>query len=215
MEPNSPTLQRISRCGIVAAVRVQDASQVPGSVESLLAGGLDVAEIAMSMNGGIRMLESAAALFGGAMLLGAGTVLDAETARFCILAGAQFLVSPSLTLSVIEMGSRYGIPVLCGAMTPTEVVAAWSAGAACVKVFPADALGGPQYIRSLKRVLPHVELMPMGGVSLASANDYLEAGSFALGIGSDLVPPTADRNRIEERAHAFKEVIVNARRGGQ
>lgn len=147
------------------------------------------------------------------MLLGAGTVLDAETARMCILSGAEFLVSPSLSLPVIEMGSRYGVPVFSGALTPTEVITAWSAGAVCVKVFPAGALGGPHYIRLLKAGLPYVELMPMGGVSLASAGEFLEAGSFALGVGSDLVSPVADKKEIVMRACAFKAVVLDSRKG--
>jgi 2-dehydro-3-deoxyphosphogluconate aldolase/(4S)-4-hydroxy-2-oxoglutarate aldolase len=125
------------------------------------------------------------------ILVGAGTVLDAETARMCILEGAQFVVSPALNLQTIEMCHRYSIAVLPGALTPTEIVTAWQAGADVVKVFPASALGGAKYLTALKGPLPQVDLIPTGGVSLATAADFLAAGAFALGVGSDLVDTKA------------------------
>ena len=125
------------------------------------------------------------------ILIGAGTVLDAETARMCILEGAQFIVSPALNFNTIEICHRYSIAVLPGALTPTEVVNAWQAGADVVKVFPASALGGAKYLTALKGPLPQVKLIPTGGVSLATAKDFLEAGAFALGVGSDLVDAKA------------------------
>jgi 2-dehydro-3-deoxyphosphogluconate aldolase/(4S)-4-hydroxy-2-oxoglutarate aldolase len=121
------------------------------------------------------------------ILIGAGTVLDPETARMCILEGAQFVVSPALNVKTIEMCHRYGIAVLPGALTPTEIVTAWEAGADVVKIFPASALGGAKYLKSVKAPLPQVEMIPTGGVSLATAADFLEAGAFALGVGADLV----------------------------
>ncbi|MCL2659409.1 MAG: 2-dehydro-3-deoxyphosphogluconate aldolase, partial [Acidobacteriaceae bacterium] len=121
------------------------------------------------------------------ILIGAGTVLDAETARMCILEGAKFVVSPALNLPTIEMCHRYSVAVLPGALTPTEVVTAWQAGADVVKIFPASAVGGAKYLAALKAPLPQVEMVPTGGVSLATAAEFLEAGAFALGVGSDLV----------------------------
>ena len=121
------------------------------------------------------------------ILIGAGTVLDAETARMCILEGAQFVVSPALKVPTIEMCHRYGVAVLPGALTPTEIVTAWEAGADVVKIFPASALGGAKYLKSVKAPLPQVEMIPTGGVSLATAAEFLEAGAFALGVGADLV----------------------------
>jgi 2-dehydro-3-deoxyphosphogluconate aldolase/(4S)-4-hydroxy-2-oxoglutarate aldolase len=121
------------------------------------------------------------------ILVGAGTVLDPETARMCILEGAQFVVSPALNLKTIEMCHRYSIAVLPGALTPTEIVTAWQAGADVVKVFPANAMGGAKYLTSLKGPLPQVEMIPTGGVMLGTAAEFLEAGAFALGVGSDLV----------------------------
>jgi 2-dehydro-3-deoxyphosphogluconate aldolase/(4S)-4-hydroxy-2-oxoglutarate aldolase len=125
------------------------------------------------------------------ILIGAGTVLDPETARICILEGARFVVSPALNLRTIEMCQRYSIAVLPGALTPTEIVTAWQAGADVIKVFPASALGGAKYLKSIKAPLPQVELIPTGGVSLTSAREFLEAGAFALGVGADLVDPRA------------------------
>jgi 2-dehydro-3-deoxyphosphogluconate aldolase / (4S)-4-hydroxy-2-oxoglutarate aldolase len=121
------------------------------------------------------------------ILIGAGTVLDAETARMCILEGAQFVVSPALNIATIEMCHRYSVAVLPGALTPTEIVTAWQAGADVVKVFPASAMGGPKYLTSLKGPLPQIEMIPTGGVMLGTAAEFLEAGAFALGVGSDLV----------------------------
>jgi 2-dehydro-3-deoxyphosphogluconate aldolase/(4S)-4-hydroxy-2-oxoglutarate aldolase len=121
------------------------------------------------------------------ILIGAGTVLDAETARACILEGAKFVVSPALNVKTIEMCHRYSIAALPGALTPTEVVNAWQAGADVVKIFPASAMGGAKYLSSLKAPLPQVEMIPTGGVSLDTAKSFLDAGAFALGVGADLV----------------------------
>jgi 2-dehydro-3-deoxyphosphogluconate aldolase/(4S)-4-hydroxy-2-oxoglutarate aldolase len=151
------------------------------------------------------------------ILVGAGTVLDAETARMCMLEGAQFVVSPALNLKTIEMCHRYSIPVLPGALTPTEVVTAWQAGADVIKVFPASALGGAKYLKSLKAPLPQVEMIPTGGVSLATAKEFLEAGSFALGVGADLVDTKAmaegKPEKITESAKKYLEIVREFRKG--
>ena len=123
------------------------------------------------------------------LLIGAGTVLDAETARACMLEGAQFIVSPGTNLKTIEMCRRYSCPVMPGALTPTEVMHAWEAGADLIKLFPASAMGGAKYIRSLKAPFPQVNFIPTGGISLATADDFLSAGAFALGVGADLADP--------------------------
>ena len=145
------------------------------------------------------------------MLIGAGTVLDPETARACILEGAQFVVSPALNVKTIEMCHRYGVAVLPGALTPTEIVTAWEAGADVVKVFPASALGGAKYLQSIKAPLPQVELIPTGGVSQATAMEFLEAGAFALGVGADLVDPKAiakgTPETITENAKKYLEIV--------
>ena len=152
------------------------------------------------------------------MLIGAGTVLDPETARMCILEGAQFVVSPALNVKTIEMCHRYGVAVLPGALTPTEIVTAWEAGADVVKVFPASALGGAKYLKSIKAPLPQVELIPTGGVSQATALDFLQAGAFALGVGADLVDPKAiakgTPETITENARKYLEIVRSFRASG-
>jgi 2-dehydro-3-deoxyphosphogluconate aldolase/(4S)-4-hydroxy-2-oxoglutarate aldolase len=152
-------------------------------------------------------------------VVGAGTVLDQETARACILAGAQFVVSPALNMGTIQMCRRYSVAALAGALTPTEVVNAWEAGADVVKVFPCGAIGGPAYIRALRAPLPQIPLMPSGGVSLANAADFIKAGSFALGVGSDLIDAKAIfeedwatlATSVTARAREYERVIEEAR----
>jgi 2-dehydro-3-deoxyphosphogluconate aldolase / (4S)-4-hydroxy-2-oxoglutarate aldolase len=150
------------------------------------------------------------------ILIGAGTVLDPETARMCMLEGAQFIVSPALNLKTIEMCHRYSIPVLPGALTPTEVVTAWQAGADVIKVFPASALGGAKYLKSLKAPLPQVEMIPTGGVSLETAKEFLEAGAFALGVGADLVAVKAiaagEPEKITATAKKYLEIVREFRK---
>ncbi len=145
------------------------------------------------------------------LLLGAGTVLDPETARACILEGAQFIVSPALNLATIELCHRYSVPVLPGALTPTEIVTAWQAGADMVKVFPANALGGAPYLRALKAPLPQIELIPTGGISLTTAADFLDAGAAALGVGADLVDHAAIASNqphlITEKARQYLSIV--------
>jgi 2-dehydro-3-deoxyphosphogluconate aldolase/(4S)-4-hydroxy-2-oxoglutarate aldolase len=203
-------VNRIWECGLVPAVRVKSEVEVLRVLEALLAGGIVVAEIAMSMDNPIRALTAAVTEFGDKMLLGAGTVLDSETARICILSGAQFLVSPSLNTLVIEMCNRYSVAALPGALTPTEIVAAWTAGADCVKVFPASAMGGTSYIRSLGAPLPQIKLMPMGGVSLETGGDYFAAGSYALGVGNDLTS-AGDSLSIQNRARQYVAKVAESR----
>ncbi len=169
----------------------------------------------MTVPGAIRIIEEVARHLGSEAVVGAGTVLDEATARECISAGAQFIVSPALNLNAISCCQQYGIVVMPGALTPTEVVTAWSAGADYVKVFPAGALGGPSYIKALKAPLPDIPLVPTGGVSLKTAADFILAGATALGVGSDLVDTKALRNGedhlITQRAHQFVEIVREAR----
>jgi 2-dehydro-3-deoxyphosphogluconate aldolase/(4S)-4-hydroxy-2-oxoglutarate aldolase len=142
-------------------------------------------------------------------------VLDGETARACILAGAQFVVSPALNLATIEVCRRYSIAVIPGALTPTEIVSAWTAGADVVKVFPCGALGGASYIKSLKAPLPHIEMIPTGGVSVKTAADFIKAGALALGVGADLVDTKAIRDgnarAVTDKAREYVRVVQEAR----
>ena len=212
----SQVLESIRACGIVPAVRVETKAQVLCALKALSEGGIQVAEIAMSMAGAARLMDAALSEFGESMVIGAGTVLDPETARACILSGAKFIVSPTLNTATIEICRRYSVTIIPGALSPTEILAAWSAGADCVKVFPASALGGAAYIRAVKAPLPQVELLPMGVVSLETAGDYMKAGSLALGVGNDLVAISELRDAcgatIAVRARQYRAKIEEARK---
>ena len=209
------TLHRIIEVGIVPVVRTASSEEALQAVEAIKAGGVPVVEITMTVPGALRVIEKVAARYGADVLVGAGTVLDAETARACILAGAEFIVSPALNLDTIAMCRRYGKVVMPGALTPTEVLAAWQAGADFVKVFPCDSVGGAKYLKSLKAPLPQIQMVPTGGVSLQTAADFIKAGASALGVGSDLVNDQTLREGLEslitERARRFVEIVKAAR----
>ena len=198
-------LARIQQIGIVPVLRASSTKEALGIAHAIAAGGVPILEVTMTVPGAIDVIAQLVA-HGGDLLIGAGTVLDAETARACILAGAQFIVSPALDLRTIELCRKYGVPVLPGALTPTEIVTAWQAGADAVKVFPCSAVGGAKYLKAIKAPLPQIELIPTGGVSLATAAEFLEAGAFALGVGGDLVDNKA-------MAEGHPEIITeNARK---
>ncbi|MDX6692549.1 MAG: 2-dehydro-3-deoxyphosphogluconate aldolase / (4S)-4-hydroxy-2-oxoglutarate aldolase [Blastocatellia bacterium] len=209
-------LRRVAEVGIVPVVRASSAEEAMQVVEAIKAGGVTVLEITMTVPRALRVIEQVADRYGDEVVVGAGTVLDAETARACILAGAQFVVSPSLNVNTIEMCRRYSIAVLPGALTPTEVINAWTAGADVVKVFPCGALGGAKYLKSLKAPLPQVEMIPTGGVSLSTAAEFIEAGALALGVGADLVDTKAIRagqpEKVTEAARAYIAAVREARR---
>lgn len=211
----SEVIQLIKDTGIIPVVRVSSSSDAMRAVDAIKEGGISVLEITMTVPGAIRVIEEVASRFGSDALIGAGTVLDSETARACILSGAQFIVSPALDLDTIACCRTYSIPVMPGALTPTEVLRAWKAGADFVKVFPANSLGGASYIKSLKAPLPQIELVPTGGVSLKTAEDFIRAGASALGVGADLVDLKALREGndklITERARQFAEIVTRAR----
>src|SRR5262245_51900962 len=192
LRPNSMSrsdhLRRIIDTGIVAILRAPSGELLADVAEALATGGVDVIEVTFTVPQADQVLRELAGRLGSRVLLGAGTVLDTETTRIAMLAGADFIVSPAVNLDVIEMCRRYDKPVLPGAFTPTEVLAAWQAGADIVKVFPCDALG-PGYLKALHGPLPQVRLMPTGGVNLETAAAFLKAGACALGVGSSLVEP--------------------------
>ncbi|REK17282.1 MAG: bifunctional 4-hydroxy-2-oxoglutarate aldolase/2-dehydro-3-deoxy-phosphogluconate aldolase [Planctomycetota bacterium] len=209
-------LARLHDGGIVAVIRADSGELLADVAEALLAGGVEVMEVTFTVPQAHRAIERVAARLGSQVLLGAGTVLDAETARIALLSGAEFIVSPTVNLDVIKLCRRYDKLVLPGALTPTEVLTAWEAGADIVKVFPSD-LTGPQYLKALAGPLPQVRLMPTGGVNLQTAADYLRAGSFALGVGSSLVSSSAvaagDFAKIESLARQFVEIVRATRAG--
>jgi 2-dehydro-3-deoxyphosphogluconate aldolase / (4S)-4-hydroxy-2-oxoglutarate aldolase len=208
-------LAQIREVGLVPVIRAESPELAGQIIEAIRAGGVPILEITMTVPGAIRLIEDVAGRYGRDTLVGAGTVLDPETARACILAGARFVVSPSLNPETIACCRRYGVAVLPGALTPTEVVAAWQAGADMVKVFPAGAVGGAAYIKALKAPLPQVDLVPTGGVSLKTAADFIKAGATALGVGADLVDTKALQEgrgaEITQRARELVAIVKAAR----
>jgi len=211
----SEVIQQIIDTGVIPVVRAASADEAMRAIDAIKEGGVSVLEITMTVPGAVRVIEEVAARYGSEALVGAGTVLDAETARACILAGAEFIVSPALNSETIALCRRYGKVVMPGALTPTEVLAAWQAGADFVKVFPCDSVGGAKYIKSLKAPLPQIQVVPTGGVTLQTAGDFIKAGASALGVGTDLVDVKAlregRRDLITERARRFIEIVKESR----
>ena len=208
-------MQRIGEVGLVPVVRANSADEAMRVTDAIKEGGVSVLEITMTVPGAVRVIEEMAKRYGDEVLVGAGTVLDAETARTCILAGANFIVSPSLNLDTIELCRRYSIAVCPGALTPTEVVTAWQAGADVIKVFPCSAVGGAKYLKAIKAPLPQIELIPTGGVSLSTAAEFIQAGALALGVGADLVDTKAIRagepEKVTQAARKYVEIVREAR----
>jgi 2-dehydro-3-deoxyphosphogluconate aldolase/(4S)-4-hydroxy-2-oxoglutarate aldolase len=208
-------LSFITEIGIVPVVRTTSAETAIKAVEAIYRGGVRAAEITMTVPGAVKALEKVADQFGDKIMLGAGTVLDPETARICMLAGAQFFVTPSLRISTIEMAKRYSKVVCPGALTPTEVLTAWDAGADVVKIFPCGNVGGPKYIKALRGPFPHIEMIPTGGVNLETAGEFLKAGACAVAVGGELVDAKSIKEGrfevIEEKTRQYMAVIARAR----
>jgi 2-dehydro-3-deoxyphosphogluconate aldolase/(4S)-4-hydroxy-2-oxoglutarate aldolase len=211
----SEVIQTIKDIGVIPVVRATSADEAMRAIDAIREGGISVLEITMTVPGAVKLIEELAKRYGKDAVVGAGTVLDPETANECISSGAQFVVSPALNLETIACCQKRDIAVMPGALTPTEVVQAWNAGADFVKVFPAGAVGGPSYLKALKAPLPQIELVPTGGVSLTTAGDFIRAGAAALGVGTDLVDINAIREGqsavITERAKQFIEIVRDAR----
>ena len=209
-------LRRVLDSGIVAVVRAPNSDQLVEVARALADGGVDVVEITMSVPNALDVIQGVRDELGERVLLGAGTVLDAETARAVILAGAEFIVAPTLNLEVIRLCRRYDKLAMPGAFTPTEILTAWEAGADIVKVFPADVVG-PAFFKALRGPLPQIRLMPTGGVDLTTAADFLKAGACCLGVGGQLVEPkaVAERNfdRIRSLARQYVAIVQQTRRG--
>jgi 2-dehydro-3-deoxyphosphogluconate aldolase/(4S)-4-hydroxy-2-oxoglutarate aldolase len=207
-------LRRVLDCGLVAVVRSADSAQLVEVVRALVEGGIDVVEITMTVPNALEVIAQVRDALGSQLLLGAGTILDAESARAALQAGAEFLVAPTVNLDVIRLCRRYDKLVMPGAFSPTEILSAWEAGADIVKVFPADVLG-PAFFKAMRGPLPQIRLMPTGGVDLNTAADFLRAGACCLGVGSQLVEPKAvsDRNfdRIRELARRYVAIVKKSR----
>jgi 2-dehydro-3-deoxyphosphogluconate aldolase/(4S)-4-hydroxy-2-oxoglutarate aldolase len=209
-------LERIRSVGVIPVIRAQSAAEAARAIDAIRAGGVSVIEITMTVPGAVALIREVARRVKDTVI-GAGTVLDPEAARACVDAGARFVVSPALDLPTVAACRDAGIAAIPGALTPTEVVTAWRAGADLVKVFPAGAVGGPAYLKSLKAPLPQVNLVPTGGVNLKTAGDFIRAGAAALGVGADLVDLAALRRGEPEvltaRARDFVEAVQGARAG--
>jgi len=204
-------IKQIREIGIIPVVRATTSDEAMRAIDAIREGGISVLEITMTVPNAFSVIEQVTTRFGSDALVGAGTVLDAEDAKSCIASGAQFIVSPALNLDTIAYCRELDVAVMPGALTPTEVVQAWNAGADFVKIFPAGAVGGPGYLKALKAPLPQIELVPTGGVSLKTAADFIKAGAAALGVGADLVDIKAQSSLITERAKQYVEIVRQAR----
>src|SRR6201988_1617943 len=211
------TIKRIRDTGVIPVVRATSADEAMRAIDAIREGGISVLEITMTVPGALKVIEEVSNRYGKDALVGAGTVLDPEIAEACVSSGAQFVVSPALNLETIACCRRLGVAVMPGALTPTEVVQAWNAGADFVKGFPAVGVGGASDLKVLKAPLPQIELVPTGGVSLKTAADFIRAGAAALGVGADLVDIKAIREGqsavITERAKQFLQIVREPREG--
>jgi len=211
MKTHAENLQYLLREKIIAIVRLESGEKLVKVADALKAGGITVIEFTLSTPGALEMIKNASVHFDGEVLLGAGTVLDAETARMAILAGAEFIVTPTANLETISMCKRYGKPIVAGAMTPTEILTVWEAGAELVKVFPASNIGGAGYIKAVLAPLPQLRLVPTGGVNADNALEYFNAGAAVVAVGGSLIDKKAVANNnwagITREAQRLTNVI--------
>jgi 2-dehydro-3-deoxyphosphogluconate aldolase/(4S)-4-hydroxy-2-oxoglutarate aldolase len=207
--------RRIEEIGIVPVVRASSSREACLAAEAVCKGGIPIVEITMTVPGAIEVIRELAKSCGSEVLIGAGTVLNAEDARRCFDAGAQFLVTPGFNRATVEFAARESKLIMAGALTPTEIIEAWTAGSDFVKVFPCGQVGGAKYITALKGPLPQIPLVPTGGVSLSTAAEFIEAGAAALGIGGELVQAEALKSNkpelIVETARKFLEIVASTR----
>jgi len=201
--------------GLIPVIRVFSAQEAMEVSDAIKEGGLTLIEITMSVPGALDTIKELTRKYKDEIIMGAGTVLDPETGRAALLAGAQFIVTPTLNLDLIQLAHRYGVVIVPGTATPTEILTAWNAGADMVKVFPAAQLGGPEYIKAIRGPLPQILLVPTGGVNLQNAGAFIKAGATALGVGGELVDKKAVKekkfNVITDNTRAFLRVIKEAR----
>jgi 2-dehydro-3-deoxyphosphogluconate aldolase / (4S)-4-hydroxy-2-oxoglutarate aldolase len=209
--------KRIAEVGIVPVVRAATPQLALQAADAVRAGGIPIVEVTMTVPGAIDVIAQLAKSAGADLLIGAGTVLDAETAQRCLDAGAMFLVSPGFDRATVTLARSKNVLIMAGALTPTEVIAAWQAGSDLVKIFPCEAVGGAKYIKALKGPLPQVPMVPTGGVNLATAADFLRAGAEALGVGGELVSAAAlksgNTHEITDAARRFVAIVQETRSG--
>ena len=206
---------RIEQIGIIPVIRASSSREACIAAEAVQKAGIPIVEITMTVPGAIEVIRELAKTCGSEVIIGAGTVLNVEDARRCLDAGAQFLVTPGFNRATVEFAARESKLIMAGALTPTEVIEAWTAGSDLVKVFPCGQVGGAKYIKALKGPLPQIPLVPTGGVNLSTAAEFIEAGAAALGIGGELIHPQALKSNkpelIVETAREFLEIVATAR----
>lgn len=207
-------LNLIRETGVIAIMRAQSSDQLIAAADAIQRGGVRVIEVTMTTPGALEVIAEATRRYGQGVLFGAGTVLDAETARAAILAGAGFIVAPTLNLNVLALCQRYGVPVIPGCFTPTEMLTAWEAGADMIKLFPAE-IGGPDLVKAILAPLPQLEIIPVGGVTVETAAEFIRKGAVALGVGSNLINQklldTGDMEELTRRAAAFIAEVKKGR----
>jgi 2-dehydro-3-deoxyphosphogluconate aldolase/(4S)-4-hydroxy-2-oxoglutarate aldolase len=209
-------LNLIHQTGVIAIMRANSSEQLIAAADAIKKGGVKVIEVTMTTPGVLDVIKEATARYGQEVLFGAGTVLDAETTRAAILAGAGFVVAPTLNMDMIALCNRYSIPVAPGCYTPNEMLAAWEAGADMIKLFPAD-VGGPGLVKAIRAPLPQLNIVPVGGVNLNTAAEFISKGAYALGVGSSLVNQklldSGDMDELTRRAEAFIAEVKKGREG--
>jgi 2-dehydro-3-deoxyphosphogluconate aldolase / (4S)-4-hydroxy-2-oxoglutarate aldolase len=214
MLPKEEALKAILDVGVVAIIRLDNSRQLKATTEAIRGGGIKAIEFTMTTPDALDVLKEVAKKMDDSTIFGAGTVLDPETARAAILAGAKFIVAPNLNLEVISIAHRYSIAVIPGALTPTEIVTAWDAGADIVKIFPAS-IGGPEMIKALRGPLPHIRMIPTGGVNLETVAPFIKAGSSAVAVGGNLVVKEAiisgEFDKITKLAKQYVDIVKQAR----
>jgi len=207
--------KKIVDIGVVPVVRASSAAQAIAAAEAVCAGGISVVEVTMTVPGAVEVIAQLVKTMSSAVLVGAGTVLNADSARRCLDAGAQFLVSPGFDLETVKFANGKGVLIMAGALTPTEVITAWNAGSDFVKIFPCGNVGGAKYIKALKGPLPQIPMIPTGGVNLNTAAEFIQAGSAALGIGGELILAAAlksgNMREITELAKQYVSIVREAR----
>jgi 2-dehydro-3-deoxyphosphogluconate aldolase/(4S)-4-hydroxy-2-oxoglutarate aldolase len=208
-------IERVTGGGVIPVIRAESADEARKVIDAVVAGGIDVIEVTMTVPGAVGLIRQLSHAYSNEAMIGAGTVLTADDAKACVDAGAKFVISPALDLETVHFCRDNDVVVMPGALTPTEVVTAWAEGADFVKVFPAGAMGGASYLRSLKAPLPHIKLVPTGGISQSNAADFIRAGAEAVGVGADLVDLKAVREgraaAITEAARNYLAVVAEAR----
>lgn len=208
-------IERIRDIGIVPVIRAANVDEARRAVDAICAGGIPIIEITMTVPNAPAIIQEVVRQYGDNVLTGAGTVTTAQQAEMCLKSGAQFLVSPGLSVSVLQVAAKHGCLAIPGALTPTEVMAALEAGARIIKIFPCGSMGGPKHIKALRAPFPDTQFIPTGGVNLSNAAEYLSAGAFALGVGAELVDLAALRRnepqKIVEMAKSLIETVRLAR----